>query len=74
MNGCKRSVIDLYVPPGRKERTMEIKEKLKDDEITFADEKLEDLPVNEEQAAGTKGAGAATGKVYVATDVGVFVS
>src|SRR5512143_1073494 len=74
MNGCKRSVIDINVPPGTKGRAMETKEKLKDNEITLAEEKLEDLPVDEEHDAATKGAGTATGRVYVATDVGVFTS
>ena len=53
---------------------MEIKEKVKNEQIKQAEEKLEDLPVVDEQAEETKGAGTATGKLYVATNVGVFVS
>jgi hypothetical protein len=51
---------------------MEIKENLKNEEIKLAEEKLVDLPVVEEQADETKGAGTATGKLYVATNVGVL--
>ena len=44
-------------------------------ETNCAESKLEDLPVVEEQAEETKGAGlgAPNGKVYVATNTGVFV-
>ena len=52
------------------ESTMELKEEA----IKLPEEKLEDLPVDEEQAEETTGAGAATGKIYVATNLGVFVS
>lgn len=43
-------------------------------ESNFAEANVEDLPVNEEQAEETKGAGAPQGRLYVATDVGVYVS
>ena len=52
---------------------MEIKEKVRNEQIKQPDEKLADLPVIEGQAEETKGAGAPNGKLYVATDVGVFV-
>ena len=50
-----------------------MKEQTKNEEIKLAEEKLADLPVSENQAEETKGAGAPNGKLYVATDVGVFV-
>ena len=53
---------------------MEIKDKVKNEETNLAERKLEDLPVTEEQAEETKGAGAPTGRVFVATDVGVYVN
>lgn len=45
-------------------------------ETNCAEAKLEDLPVVEEQAEESKGAGlgAPNGKVYVATNTGVFVN
>jgi hypothetical protein len=52
---------------------MEIKEKVKNEQIKQADEKLADLPVIEEQAEETKGAGAPQGRLYLGTDAGVFV-
>jgi hypothetical protein len=52
---------------------MEIKDTARNEAIKPAEQKLEDLPVIEEQAEETKGAGAPNGKLYVATDVGVFV-
>lgn len=53
---------------------MDIKEKVKNEQIKQADEKLADLPVVEEQSEDTKGAGAPQGRLYLGTDVGVFVS
>lgn len=53
---------------------MEVKEKVKNEGTNPAEAKLEDLPVVEERAEETKGAGTATGRMYVATNVGVFVS
>ena len=53
---------------------MEMKDKVKNEEIKLAEETLEDLPIIDQQAEETNGAGTATGKLYVATNVGVFVS
>ena len=49
---------------------MEVNEKVKPE----AEENLEDLSVTEDQSEQTKGAGAPSGRIYVATDTGVFVS
>lgn len=45
-------------------------------ETTCAEANLEDLPINQEQGEETKGAGlgAPNGKIYVATNTGVFVN
>lgn len=52
---------------------MEMKDNIKNEEIKLAEEKLADLPVIENQSEETKGAGAPNGKLYVATNAGVFV-
>ena len=53
---------------------MEIKEKVKTEQIKEAEEKLADLPLVEEQSEETKGAGAPNGRLYVGTNQGVFVA
>ncbi len=44
-----------------------------EEQLEPGEEILEDLSVNEDQAENTQGAGATTGKIYVGTEVGVFV-
>jgi hypothetical protein len=53
---------------------MEVNDNPPTEGIGPQDEKLGDLPVADEQSAETRGGGAPNGKLYVATDVGVFVS
>ncbi len=52
---------------------MQIKDTIKNDEIKPVDQTLEDLPVVEEKSEDTKGAGTPNGRLYLATEVGVFV-
>jgi hypothetical protein len=52
---------------------VELKEKVKNEAIKLAGEKLKDLPVIEEQAEETKGAGEAMTRLLVGTDQGAFV-
>ncbi len=52
---------------------MNIKEQAKNEEIKPAEEKLADLPAIENQSEETRGAGVPNGRLYVATDAGVFV-
>lgn len=52
---------------------MEIQDKAKHEATKLAEEKLEDLPVGGEQAEETKGAGVPNGRLYVGTEVGVYV-
>ena len=52
---------------------MQLKDKIKNEEINAVDQTLEDLPVVEEQSEDTKGAGAPNGRLYLGTDQGVFV-
>jgi hypothetical protein len=52
---------------------MNAQDHIKNDEIDLQADALNDLPVTDEQANQTRaGAGAPNGKLYVATNVGVF--
>ena len=47
---------------------------LKNDEINLKADALTDLPVADEQSDSAKGGATASGKLFVATNVGVFVT
>jgi hypothetical protein len=53
---------------------MKAQENIKNDEINVQADALTDLPVADEQADRATGGGAASGRIYVATEVGVFVT
>lgn len=53
---------------------MEVKEKVNNEAIKPADAKLEDLPITEEQAEETKGAGDAQTRLLFGTEHGLYVS
>ena len=53
---------------------MDAQNNTKDDEINIQGEALTDLPVTDEQADGVRAGGAPGGRLFLGTEVGVFVS